>query len=324
MTALDLLTGDERGLIRESDPPTGHDAMRAKLTDDRFSDPDWIYERKLDGVRCIAVRDGGAPHLWSRNDLSLDGRYPEIADALATDAAQRFAVDGEVVAFDHGQTSFARLAARGRRRVAVFYYVFDLLWLDGYDLRDLPLRSRKRVLKAALGWEGNVRMSTHRNRDGEKMFEHACRQGWEGVIAKRADSKYTSTRSSDWLKFKCEKGQELVIGGYTAPRGGRTRFGALLVGYFDPDGALRYAGKVGTGFDQATLDELGDKMEKLARKTTPFAVSDDIRERHVTWVKPDLVAQVGFTEWTGAGRLRHPRFQGLRDDKAARDVVREA
>src|SRR4051812_22386585 len=130
MSTLDLLSDDERALIREGDPPSGHDAMRAKLTDDRFSDPDWIYERKLDGVRCVAVRDGGTPRLWSRNDLSMDSRYPEIVDPLASDGAQRFAIDGEVVAFDHGQTSFARLAARGHRRVAVFYYVFDVLWLD--------------------------------------------------------------------------------------------------------------------------------------------------------------------------------------------------
>jgi ATP-dependent DNA ligase len=142
------------------------------------------------------------------------------------------------------------------------------------------------------------------------------------VIAKRANSTYTSARSSDWLKFKCEHGQELVIGGYTAPRGSRTRFGALLVGYYDGDN-LRYAGKVGTGFDQATLDELGDKLEALQRKAPPFAAPDEIRERHVTWVKPELVAQVGFTEWTDQGRLRHPRFQGLRDDKQARKVVRE-
>ncbi len=322
MSALEILADDERALLRPGPPPAGSDAMRAKLTDDRFSDPDWIFERKLDGIRCVAVRDGGRPRLWSRNDLSLDGRYPEIVEALAGAGEERFAVDGEVVAFSGGQTSFERLAQRGHRPVAVFYYVFDVLWIDGQDLRALPLRTRKRLLRELRGFERHVRLTSHRNRDGEEYFAEACRRRWEGLIAKRADSTYTSARSGDWLKFKCEHGQELVIGGYTAPRGARTRFGALLVGYFDK-GELRYAGKVGTGFDQVTLDELGDKLEAARRETAPFAAPDEIRERSVTWVRPELVAQIGFTEWTAHGRLRHPRFQGLRDDKAARDVVRE-
>ena len=154
------------------------------------------------------------------------------------------------------------------------------------------------------------------------MFAEACRKGWEGVIAKRGDSAYTDRRSRDWLKFKCEHGQELVVGGFTAPRGTRTELGALLLGYYD-DGALRYAGKVGTGFDRATLRDLGERLRALRRDDPPFADAASIKERGVTWVQPELVAQIGFTEWTGAGRLRHPRFLGLRDDKAARDVVRE-
>jgi DNA ligase D-like protein (predicted ligase) len=297
--------------------------MRAKLTDARFSDPGWIFERKLDGIRCIAVRDGGPARLWSRNDLSLDGRYPELAKALGAEAATRFAVDGEVVAFEDGQTSFARLTQRGERSVRVFLYVFDLLWVDGCDVRALPLLARKRLLRQTLGFQGDVRLTPHRNADGEAYYEEACRRGWEGVIAKRADSRYTSQRSGDWLKFKCEHGQELVVGGYTAPRGSRVRFGALLLGYHDAGGALRYAGKVGTGFDRATLDAIGDALEARRVAESPFADAGSIREREVTWVRPELVAQIGFTEWTRDGRLRHPRFQGLRDDKAARDVVRE-
>ncbi len=155
------------------------------------------------------------------------------------------------------------------------------------------------------------------------MFRHACAQGWEGVIAKRADSPYRATRSRDWLKFKCEAGQELVIGGFTAPRGSRTDFGALLLGYHDPDRSLRYAGKVGTGFDQETLSELGARLRDLARERSPFSSQDTIRERGITWVEPTLVAELAFTEWTSAGRLRHPRFLGLRDDKSAGEVVRE-
>jgi DNA ligase D-like protein (predicted ligase) len=202
--------------------------------------------------------------------------------------------------------------------------VFDLLWLDAHDVRDLPLRSRKRLLRAALGFHGPVRLTPYRNGEGEALFAEACRKGWEGVIAKRADSPYRATRSRDWLKFKCEKGQELVIGGFTAPRGSRHEFGALLLGYHDGRGALRYAGKVGTGFDEATLRDLGARLRALRRGDPPFADAGSIRERGVTWVEPELVAQVAFTEWTRAGRLRHPRFLGLRDDKPARDVVRES
>jgi DNA ligase D-like protein (predicted ligase) len=296
--------------------------MRAVLTKERFSDPAWIFERKLDGIRCVATRDGDAVSLLSRNDLSLDARYPEIAQALAAERRERFTVDGEVVAFDGAQTSFARLAQRGRRPVKIFYYVFDLLWLDGSDVRDLPLRERKRLLRETLSFTDGVRWTPHRNGDGEAFFAEACRKGWEGLIAKRADSPYRSTRSRDWLKFKCEQGQELVIGGYTEPRGARSEFGALLLGHF-AGGQLRYAGKVGTGFDEATLRELGGRLRALERSDPPFADAEAIRERGVHWVEPELVAQIGFTEWTRAGRLRHPRFLGLRDDKPARKVVRE-
>jgi ATP-dependent DNA ligase len=167
-----------------------------------------------------------------------------------------------------------------------------------------------------------VRITSHRNGAGEAMFAEGCRKGWEGVIAKRADSPYAATRSRDWLKFKCEQGQELVIGGYTAPRGSRVELGALLVGYYAGD-RLRYAGKVGTGFDATTLHGLGARLRELRRPSSPFTDAAEIRERGVTWTEPSLVAQVAFTEWTSAGRLRHPRFLGLRDDKPAREVVRE-
>jgi bifunctional non-homologous end joining protein LigD len=318
---LDALAEDERALLREAPAPGRAGAMKAVLTDARFSDPAWIFERKLDGIRCVAIRSGDELQLLSRNDLSLAGRYPEVAAALAAEPRQRFAVDGEVVAFAGAQTSFARLAERGHRPVAVHFYVFDVVWLDGCDVRELPLRTRKRLLRTALRYDDPIRLTPYRNGDGEAFYAEACRRGWEGLIAKRADSPYRETRSRDWLKLKCEQGQELVIGGYTAPRGARTDFGALLVGHY-ADGKLRYAGKVGTGFDQATLRDIADRLAPLRRATTPF--EDPIRERGVTWVEPELVAQVGFTEWTRHGRLRHPRFLGLRDDKPAREVVREA
>jgi bifunctional non-homologous end joining protein LigD len=319
---LDALDEAERAKITPAPAPDHAAAMKAMLTTERFDDPNWIYERKLDGVRCIAVRSGAHTRLLSRNDLSMNARYPEIAAALDAEPCQRFTVDGEVVAFEGARTSFARLAQRGHRPVAVFYYVFDVLWLDGYDVRALPLRTRKRLLRSALTFKDGVRLTPHRNEHGRALFEEACRKGWEGLVAKRADSPYTATRSRDWLKCKCEQGQELVIGGYTEPQGSRTWFGALLLGYYQ-DGKLRYAGKVGTGFDEATLRDLGTRLKQLRREAPPFENASAIKERGVTWVEPELVAQVGFSEWTEAGRLRHPRFLGLRDDKAAREVVRE-
>lgn len=291
--------------------------MKAVLTDARFSDPDWIYERKLDGIRCIAVRDGGEVKLWSRNDLALNGRWPQLATELERQPAKRFAIDGEVVALDHGQTSFGALGKAKR----VYFYVFDVLWVDGEDVRQRPLRERKKLLRELMSFGDQVRLTQHRNAEGEAMYEEACRKGWEGVIAKRADSAYATSRSKDWLKFKCEMGQEMVVGGFTAPKGSRTDLGALLVGYYAGD-ELRYAGKVGTGFDRDTLKDLAQRLKPLARETTPFA--EVTKFKNVTWVEPELVAQIGFSEWTGYGKLRHPRFLGLRIDKPARQVVRES
>jgi bifunctional non-homologous end joining protein LigD len=294
--------------------------MKAVLTDERFSDPGWIFERKLDGIRCLAFKADGRVRLRSRNDLSLNGRFPEIVASLEADPVTDVVLDGEIVAFDGAQTSFARLQQRGVRPARAFYYVFDILRADGEDVTDEPLRARKALLRKALVFDDPIRMTVHRNRDGEAFFAEACRKGWEGLIAKRADAPYTHGRSRDWLKLKCSAEQELVIGGYTAPRGSRTDLGALLLGYYD-GGGLRYAGKVGTGFTRATLRDLADRLAPLRRERSPFA--DEVRERTATWVEPRLVAQIGFSEWTRDGRLRHPRFLGLREDKAAREVVRE-
>jgi DNA ligase D-like protein (predicted ligase) len=297
--------------------------MKAVLWDEPFSDPSWIYERKLDGIRCLAHRDGaGAAKLFSRTDRSMDGDYPGVVEALSAEGCRDFVVDGEVVAFDsRGVTSFQRLQRRGHERVAIFLYVFDVLRLDGEDVRELPLRERKARLRRSLDFHGPVRYTPHRNEVGEEMYRDACRKGLEGIIAKRAESPYRATRSSDWRKLKCHAEQELVIGGYTAPQGSRTDFGALLVGYWE-DGKLRYAGKVGTGFDHRLLEDLGKRLRDLERETPPFETVHPI-PRGTHWVEPELVGQIGFTEWTRDGRLRHPRFLGLRDDKPARDVVRE-
>ncbi|HEV2981083.1 MAG TPA: non-homologous end-joining DNA ligase, partial [Solirubrobacteraceae bacterium] len=254
--------------------------------------------------------------------------YPEIEQALAVPGPDLLG-DGEIVAFERGETSFSRLQQRmqirdpaqaRRSRVAVYYYMFDLLELGGEDLRALPLLERKARLRQAISFAGPLRYTPYRRREGEAAFKLACQRGWEGIIAKRAQSPYVPARSRDWLKFKCAHGQELVIGGWTAPRGSRERLGALLVGYYDGD-KLRYAGKVGTGFDRPTLQRLGDELERRERPDSPFTGGDPPRDAR--WAEPELVAEIGFAEWTRDGLLRQPRYQGLRDDKLAREVVKE-
>ena len=328
---LEKLPDEQRESLREASHPEWTEPMLARLTHDHFSDPDWLFERKLDGERVLAFRDGDRVRLMSRNRKELRETYPEIAEAIAAQSADDFVVDGEVVAFDGKVTSFSRLQGRMQTRnaedarksgIAVYYYVFDLIHFAGRRLDKLPLRQRKAVLREALQFSRRLRFTAHRNEHGEALLEDACARGWEGLIAKRADSGYTHGRSSDWLKFKCTAGQELVIGGYTAPKGEREGFGALLLGYYEDD-ALRYAGRVGTGFDDELLRSLKKKMDRRSRKTSPF--DDEVKAGgdSVTWVKPELVAEIGFTEWTSDGKLRHPRFLGLRRDKSPRSVVRE-
>ena len=291
--------------------------MKATLTDTPPQGPGWVYEIKYDGIRCLATKSGGKVDLRSRNDLPLDQRFGAVAEALAADPADDVALDGEVVVFDAGGVSrFGDLGSGG----ALAYVVFDVLHAGGEDLRPLPLLERKERLRALLGWGDVLRYSEHVEGDGAALLADACARGLEGLIAKRADSPYVERRSRDWLKLKCSLEQELVIGGFTPPKGAREELGALLVGHYEGD-VLRYAGKVGSGFDRATLRDLAGKLAPLRRERAPFA--DAPRLRAVTWVEPELVAQVAFTEWTRDGRLRHPRFAGLRIDKPARDVVRE-
>jgi bifunctional non-homologous end joining protein LigD len=303
--------------------------MKAVLSDRAFTDPNWVFERKLDGERCGALRRSGRVQLLSRTGKALDRTYPDLVEALSGDGPDLL-VDGEIVAFVRGSTSFQRLQKRMQisdpaearsSRVAVYYYLFDLLELDGRDLRALPLLERKAKLRASVRFGGRLRYTTYLRGDGVRAFRSACERGWEGVIAKRADSPYSPSRSRNWLKLKCGHGQELVIGGWTEPRGSRERLGALLVGYFTPGGKLRYAGKVGTGFDRQTLERLGDALERRELDSSPFQAGDPPRQAH--WARPELVAEIAFAEWTRDGKLRQPRYQGLRDDKPAREVVRE-
>lgn len=324
-----ILDANGRDRLVREDVPHELRPMLATLTHDHFDDPDWLYERKLDGERVLILREDGAAHLISRNGQNLDATYPEVVDAVQRLDTPDLVMDGEVVAFDDGVTSFSRLQQRMQLRddqqaraseVSVFVYVFDLPHLAGYSTRDLDLRDRKRLLRATVTFDDPLRYTRHRNEQGVEELEEACAKGWEGLIAKRVTSRYRATRSREWLKFRCSARQEFVIGGYTEPKGQRTGFGALLVGYHD-DGALRYAGKVGTGYDEQTLEDLGDRLARSERRDSPF--DDEVSERGVHFVSPELVAEVTFTEWTHDGRLRHPSFLGLRPDKDPAEVVRE-
>jgi bifunctional non-homologous end joining protein LigD len=304
--------------------------MLATLTQDRFTDPAWIFERKLDGVRGIAVHNEGGASLWSRSEKRMDATYPELVDAVAANTPPDTVLDGEIVAFDGPQTSFERLQGRiglhdpdaaRASGIPVFLYVFDVPVLNGYDLTRLPLRTRKRLLRDTVDFRDPLRMSTHRNTDGEAYLREACQSGWEGLVAKRADAPYRpGHRSPDWLKLKCVHEQELVVGGWTDPQRSRTGFGALLVGYYEGT-RLRYAGKVGTGFDHRVLADLSTRFRDLSAPSSPF--DEPVREKGAHWLRPELVAQIGFSEWTRDGKLRHPRYLGLRDDKAPDEVVRE-
>jgi bifunctional non-homologous end joining protein LigD len=290
--------------------------MKAVLTAERPAGPEWVFERKLDGIRCLAVKDGGSTRLYSRNELSLNDRYAPLAAALDADPADRFVVDGEAVAFVGGRDRFG-----GGEGSELFYYVFDVLHANGRDVRSLPLEERRAVLEGLLRWRDPLRMTEQTSGDGAALLADACRDGWEGLIAKRLGRPYASTRSRDWLKLKCTRSQELVIGGFTAPQGSRTDLGALLVGHFEGR-RFRYAGKVGTGFTRATLRELSDRLAPLVRETSPFEPEKGL-PRAATWVEPEVVAQIAFMEWTADGRLRHPSFLGVRFDKSASEVVRE-
>lgn len=304
--------------------------MLATLTHQAFSHESWVFERKLDGARVLAGTAGTTPVLWSRNHKRVDASYPEVVDALADQAADSFLVDGEVVAFEGNRTSFARLQRRMHLSdpqeardtgVEVYYYLFDLLAFGGVDLTGLSLRTRKRLLRECFEFSDPLRFSAHRNGSGREFLRDACERGWEGLIAKRADQPYRGGRTQDWLKLKCVAGQEFVIGGFTDPKGSRVGFGALLVGYYER-GKLRYAGKVGTGYDEQVLRELRGTLGRLVRHDSPFAEETGLRDAH--WVEPELVAEIGFSEWTADGRLRHPTFSGLRNDKQAESVVRES
>jgi DNA ligase D-like protein (predicted ligase) len=284
--------------------PEWLEPMAATLTHERFAGPEWIFERKLDGIRLLAFRRGEQVDLFSRNRLPQ--HHPSVARAIAELPVREVILDGEVT------------GAWGRPG-KVAYHVFDVLWLDGRDLRALPLEERRALLGGLPLREPLQRVASL---DDARPWEHAAREGWEGVVAKRRDSAYEHRRSPHWLKMKCEATQELVVGGFTEPQGRRRGLGALLVGYYEQD-AFVFAGRLGTGFDTRLLLDLRARLDALEIAEPPFtrAVGLPRADRH--WVRPEIVVQVAFLEWTAHGKLRHPRLLGVRDDKPAREVVRE-
>jgi bifunctional non-homologous end joining protein LigD len=286
--------------------PEWLEPMAATLTADRFDGPEWTFERKLDGIRVLAYKRGAAVHLWSRNRLPLTDSYPAVVRSLSALPVRDAVFDGEAT------------GAWGRQGRAD-YHVFDVLWFDGRNVTAEPLEARRALLDTVAFAPPVARVRPLR---GAKPWERACRDGWEGVIAKRRGSPYEHRRSKHWLKMKCEASQELVVGGFTDPQGGRVGFGALLVGYFER-GELVFAGKIGTGFDTALLRGLRARLDRLAIAAPPFTAGTGLPKKGVHWVRPEIVVQVAFTEWTPYDKLRHPRLLGVREDKAAADVVRE-
>jgi bifunctional non-homologous end joining protein LigD len=282
--------------------------MKATLTRERFEGPEWVFERKLDGIRLLAYKAGRQVRLLTRNRLDRSDHYPEIAEAVARLPVREAILDGEATGMF------------GARGVPNGYHLFDVLWLDGASVAERPLDERRRLL-TELALEPPLYVVERL--DEPRPWERACAEGWEGVVAKRAGSPYEHKRSGHWLKMKCEAGQELVIGGFTDPDGERVGLGALLVGYFEGDD-LVFAGKVGTGFDTKLLRELRARLDGLELGKPPFTKGTGLPRKAAHWVRPELVAEIAFMEWTGHGKLRHPRFVRLRDDKPAREVTRES
>jgi bifunctional non-homologous end joining protein LigD len=291
--------------------------MLATLVREPFHRAGWVYEEKYDGYRILAYKEGPRVRLISRNGKDRTGTYGEVAEAVAALPSRTLLLDGEVVAFDRHSISRFQLLQQGDGRPA--YAVFDCLYANGRDLRREPLAARRRVLESTVTGRAPLRLARRLAGNGLAAYRLAKQRGFEGIIAKDADAPYVEGRSGKWLKVKVRREDEFVIGGFTAPAGARTRFGALLLGAYDGNGTLRYVGKVGTGFTAQSLDSLSRTFRPLIRETSPFA--DPPRARSVTHLAPRLVAQVAFEEWTADWKLRQPAFLGLRDDKNPEEVT---
>lgn len=309
--------------------------MLCALIGEAFDDPKWIFEPKYDGLRVLCQAQGKNVQLISRNDKSQNLQFPDIVEAAAKALNRPAVLDGEVVCLDkQGMSSFRQLQQRFHlqdRAVILdrmkahpaYYYVFDILWYDGQDLRPLPLEQRKQILNDSVQWSDRIRQTPDTPAVGKKMFADACRRHAEGIVAKRLQSPYVAARNGDWVKIKCATRQEFVIGGFTDPQRSRAGLGSLLVGYYDDDGNFRYAGKVGTGFTDQMLKDLRHRLDQLEQEDTPFIDGQTPRGAGIHWVAPKLVGEVAFSEWTQNDLLRQPRFQGLRPDKKPKDVKAE-
>jgi bifunctional non-homologous end joining protein LigD len=276
--------------------------MAATLTQERFNLPEWIFERKLDGIRLLAFKYADDVRLYSRNRLPQN--YPAVEEAIRRLPVHEVILDGEA-AWDPSSK--------------VAYHVFDILWLEGRSVMELPLDSRRELLKDL---RFRPPLAHVPEITGPRPWERACSEGWEGVVAKLRSSSYEQRRSPHWLKMKCEATQELAVGGFTDPQGARVGLGALLVGYFQDEDFV-FAGKVGTGFDTRLLLDLRSRLDKLEIPKPPFTIAKGLPRLRVHWVRPEIVVQISFIEWTVHGKLRHPRLVGIRYDKAPREVVRE-
>ena len=290
---------------------------------------DWLHEIKFDGYRIGCILARGRARLISRRGNDWSERFSEVADAVTSLAAKSALLDGEVaILLPDGRTSFQALqnALGGRRGENLVYFAFDLHELDGTDLRRRPLEERKAALRELIEKSRSklVRYSDHVIGQGARFMAEACRTGLEGIVSKRRAEPHRAGRTTGWLKVKCIARQELVVGGFTEPEGSRAGIGALLLGAYEGD-ALTYAGKVGTGFTQAVARGLRKRLDKIVRRDCPYEPQPEARlvGKNAHWVDPVLVAEVAFTEWTDDGRIRHPSFQGLREDKNPREVRRE-
>jgi DNA ligase D-like protein (predicted ligase) len=305
--------------------------MLCTLVAEPFDAPDWIFEPKFDGLRVLGRFDGAELTLLSRNDKPQNLQFPDLVKAVRKSLQKPAFVDGEVVCFDDkGRTSFRALQQRFHlldpkaieervRKYPAYVYLFDLLYLDDEDLTRMPLLERKKRLRKAVRWSDRVRWTPYKNGEGVKLWKQACREGNEGIIGKHQNSPYVQGRSALWVKIKCIGRQEFVIGGFTDPQRSRVGFGALLVGYYDENDRLVYAGKVGTGYSRESLLDLRKRLDLLEQARSPFATGDPPLGKHVHWVRPALVAEIAFAEWTQNGRLRQPRFEGIRTDKSPRE-----
>jgi bifunctional non-homologous end joining protein LigD len=290
--------------------------MLATLVEEPFSRQGWVFEEKYDGVRILAYKEGKKITLLSRNGIDRTSRYKAIASELATVNSDTLLLDGEVVVFGAHRVSRFELLQQGKGKTQ--YAVFDCLYKDNRDLRREPLASRRQALEQAFSPVGLVRPATRLADDGVAAFETASERGLEGIVGKDNSAGYVEGRSRSWLKVKVNQRQEFIIGGFTAPEGNRRHFGALLLGVYHHD-QLQYVGKVGTGFNDETLSSLHQRMKALKRAKSPF--TPDVKEKSATFVSPRLVAEIAFTERTKDGKLRHPVYLGLRDDKVAKEVV---